>query len=108
SAVAAGCVDVPAGSLLPDGMVYVALPLDAVAPDPTGTFDVTSAFAFSPPLAAAAPLAAPWRDLADCPLDPAQLWLDCTIDALSGTSADDPLDCVPAASPGGEGPLGDA
>ena len=65
-------------------------------------------FAFSPPLAAAAVVAAPWRDLADCPLDPAQLWLDCTIDALSPATADDPLDCVPASAPGGEGALGDA
>jgi hypothetical protein len=33
------------------------------------------------------------------------LWLDCTIDALSGPSAEDPLDCQPVA--GGEGVLGE-
>jgi hypothetical protein len=106
--VAGGCVDVPGTSLLADGSVEVALPLTDAIPDPVGTFAVTSTLTFQPPLAAAAALAAPWADLSDCPLDPAQLWLDCTIDALSGSSAADPLDCVPQATPGGEGPLGDA
>ena len=68
---------------------------------------MTSTFFFSPTFPGAADLAAPWRDLSDCPLDPAQMWLDCTIDALS-TSAYDPLDCVPASAPGSEGALGDA
>jgi hypothetical protein len=106
--VAAGCVDLAGPSLLPGGVVDVAVALAAVLPDPVGTFDVISWFAFSPPLAAAAPLAAPWRDLSDCPLDPAQLWLDCTIDALSPATDADPLDCVPSTAPGGEGALGDA
>jgi hypothetical protein len=106
--IATGCVDVAAGSLVPDGTVDVPLPLTPLRPDPTGTFAVTSPLTFSPPLAAAAALAAPWQDLADCPLDPAQLWLDCTTDALSGSTADDPLDCVPATAAGAEGPLGDA
>ncbi len=74
---------------------------------PSASFAVTSTLTFAPPLAAAAVLAARWADLSDCPLDPAQLWLDCTVDALS-TSASDPLDCVPAAAAGGEGQLGDA
>jgi hypothetical protein len=71
-----------------------------------GSFDVTSQFAFTNPPAASAAIAAPWLDLQDCPLDPAQLWLDCTIDALSGSSADDPSDCQPV--DGAEGPLGAA
>jgi hypothetical protein len=62
---------------------------------------------FASPLAAAAAVAAPWRDLSNCPLDPAQLWIDCAVDALS-TNASDPLDCVPATGPGAEGALGDA
>ena len=106
--VAVGCVDLSGSSLLAGGVVEVALPLDDAVPDPVGSFAVTSNFLFSPPLAAAAALAAPWRDLADCPLDPVQLWLDCTMDALSPATADDPLDCVPALAPGGEGTLGDA
>ena len=106
--VASGCVDIPGSSLLADQTVEVALPLTDWSPDPVGTYTVTSTIKFAPPLAAAAALAAPWADLSDCPLDPAQLWLDCTVDALSPTTTADPLDCVPSATPGGEGALGDA
>ncbi|HEX3903403.1 MAG TPA: hypothetical protein VH853_11185 [Polyangia bacterium] len=106
--VAQGCVDIPGSSLLADGTVEVALPLTDVVPDPVGTYTVTSTLMFAPPLAAAAALGAPWADLSNCPLDPAQLWLDCTVDALLPATAADPLDCVPSAAPGGEGPLGDA
>ncbi len=106
--VATGCVDVLGSSLLSNGAVEVALPLNDAVPDPVGTFTVTSTFSFSPPLAAAAALAAPWAGLSDCPLDPAQLWLDCTVDALSPSSPDDPLDCIPSPTPGAEGALGDA
>jgi hypothetical protein len=106
--LARGCVDVPGSSLLANSTVEVALPLYDATPDPVGTFAVTSTLSFQPPLAAAAALAAPWNDLSDCPLDPAQLWLDCTLDALSGSTAADPLDCVPSTVSGGEGALGDA
>jgi hypothetical protein len=106
--VARGCVDVPGSSLLADSTVEVALPLYDATPDPVGTFAVRSTLSFQPPLAAAAALGAPWTDLSDCPLDPAQLWLDCTIDALSGSSNADPLDCIPSSAPGGEGAVGDA
>ncbi len=106
--VASGCVDIPGSSLLPDETVEVALPLTDWSPDPVGTYTLTSTLKFAPPPAAAAALAAPWTDLSDCPLDPAQLWLDCTVDALSPATSADPLDCVPATAPGGEGPLGDA
>lgn len=106
--LARGCVDIPGSSLLADSTVEVALPLYDATPNPIGTFAVTSTLSFQPPLAAAAALAAPWADLSDCPLDPAQLWLDCTVDALSGSSTNDPLDCSPSIFPGAEGPLGDA
>jgi len=105
--VAAGCVDLPGSALLPEGLVQVSLALYDTVPDPTGTFTVTSSLEFST-VAAAGAIAAAWRDLSDCPLDPAQLWLDCTIDALSPATPDDPLDCVPSGVPGGEGPVGDA
>ncbi|HLK93083.1 MAG TPA: Ig-like domain-containing protein [Polyangia bacterium] len=108
TAVAKGCIDIPGSSVLADQTVQVNLPLADAIPDPVGTYSVTSTMMFSPPLAAAAPLAAPWADLADCPLDPAQLWLDCTVDALLPATAADPLDCVPAAGAGAEGPVGDA
>jgi hypothetical protein len=106
--LATGCVDVPGPSLQPGLWVQVNLPLIDAVPDPVGTFTVTSTFTFAPPLAVAATLAARWADLSDCPLDPAQLWLDCTVDALSPTTAGDPLDCVPATGAGAEGAVGDA
>jgi hypothetical protein len=106
--VASGCVDIPGSSLLADETVAVGLPLTDWSPDPVGTYTVTSTLKLAPPLAAAAAVAAPWTDLSDCPLDPAQLWLDCTVDALSPASSADPLDCVPSTAPGGEGSLGDA
>jgi hypothetical protein len=87
--------------------VQVAVPMVDVGPDPVGQYKATSKLVIAPPLAAAEELAATWRDLTDCPLDPAQRWLDCTIDALGPTSDADPLDCVPATTPGGDGALGD-
>ena len=104
--VAVGCVDLPAPSVPPNGVVQIALPLYDVVPDPIGAFAVTSWFRFEPPLAAAAVVAAPWRDLSDCPLDPAELLLDCTIDALSPPTPGDPHDCKPNTA--GEGLVGDA
>jgi hypothetical protein len=105
-AVAVGCVDLAGSSLVAGGVVEVGLPLHDAIPDPVGSFAITSTLAFVPPLAATTAIAAAWRDLGDCPLDPAQLFLDCMIDALSPETAADPLDCNPI--PGGEGVLGDA
>jgi len=105
---ALGCIDLPGPSLVAGGVVQAALPLVDCGPDPTGSYATTTALAIAPPLAAAATIAATWRDLTDCPLDPAQLWLDCTIDALGPATASDPLDCVPGAAPGADGALGDA
>jgi hypothetical protein len=105
---ALGCVDLPGRSLVPGGSVQIALPLIDAGPDPVGRYVATSPLTIAPPLGAAAAIAATWSDLTDCPLDPAQLWLDCTIDALGTTDPGDPLDCVPSPIPGGEGPLGDA
>ncbi len=106
--VATGCVDVPGSAVLADATVEVPVPLVDAVPDPAGTFALTTTMTFAPPLSAAAALAAPWQSLSDCPLDPAQLWLDCTADALSPASPADPLDCVPSGAAGGEGPVGDA
>jgi hypothetical protein len=89
--LALGCSDLPGRTLIAGGTVQIALPLPDASPDPVGSFAVTSEVAFAPPLAAAAALAAPWVDLGDCPLDPAQLWLDTTIDALGGAAPSDTL-----------------
>jgi hypothetical protein len=107
-AVAVGCADLLGSSLVPGGVVRLALRLDDTVASPVGRFAVTSRLAFAPALAAAQTINGAWRDLTDCPLDPAQLLLDCMIDALSPETADDPLDCRPNLAPGGERPLGDA
>ncbi|HET6282488.1 MAG TPA: hypothetical protein VFH73_16105, partial [Polyangia bacterium] len=101
------CVDLPGTALVSGGVVRVALPLGDASPNAAGHYTVTSRFVFTRPLAATQTVAAPWRDLQDCPLDPAQLWLDCTMDALSGPVAGDPNDCQPRA-PAEEGALGPA
>jgi hypothetical protein len=106
--VGLGCVDLPGPTLVTGVAVQVALPIADAGPDPTGTFMATTSLAVSPALAAASTVAAAWSDLVDCPLDPAQLWLDCAIDGLGPTSDADPLDCVPATKAGGDGALGDA
>jgi hypothetical protein len=108
SLLALGCVDLPGPALVAGGAVQVAVPLADVGPDAVGRFSATTTLEIAPPLAAAEGIAAIWRDLTDCPLDPAQRWLDCTIDALGPASAADPLDCVPATAAGGEGTVGDA
>jgi hypothetical protein len=89
--IAKGCVDIPGTSLQPNGTVQVSLPLYDAIPDPLGTYSVTTDLTFATPLAAAATLAAPWAALSDCPLDPAQRWLDFTVNALSPTTSADPL-----------------
>jgi hypothetical protein len=89
--IAKGCVDIPGTSLQANGTVEVMLPLYDAIPDPLGTYSVTTDLTFAPPLAAAATLAAPWNALSDCPLDPAQRWLDFTVNALSPETSADPL-----------------
>ncbi len=100
---AEGCVDLPGAALLPQGSVRVPLALRTVRASPEGKFRATSQLQFTQPLRAAATIATAWKDLSDCPLDPARLWLDCTIDALSGPQPGDPDDCRPGPA---EGPLG--
>ena len=107
-AQALGCTDLPGSALVAGGVVQAALPLVTSGPDPTGSYDATTTLQIAPALAAAASIGATWSDLTACPLDPAQRWLDCTIDALGPATANDPLDCVPATTPGADGALGDA
>ena len=97
-----GCTDVLGASLSADQVMRVLLPLARLYPSPEGTFLAVSEFSFAPPGTASAQTK--WADLSSSACDPARLWLDCTIDALSGSSAEDPLDCQPV--DGGEGTLG--
>ena len=102
--VAEGCMDLFGASLSADQPMRVLLPLTRLYPSPVGSFRAVSQFSFAAPLLGTVSAQNIWKELSDDACDPARLWLDCTIDALSGTSAEDPLDCQPVA--GGEGDLG--
>jgi len=102
--VSEGCTDVFGASLSAQQPTRVLLPLARLYPSPEGRFLAVSQFPFGTPLPGTGSAQKPWRDLSSDACDPARLWLDCTIDALSGSSAEDPLDCQPV--DGGEGELG--
>ena len=106
--IALGCIDLPEGTVLRTASSRSRF---RFATRSRARWDASGSSRRSRsdrPSPAAASIAGPWRDLSDCPLDPAQLLLDCIIDALSPETAADPLDCSPNLAPGGEGPLGDA
>jgi len=100
-----GCIDIPGTSLLASETIRATLLMDRLFPVPLGTFQVASDFKLTPPPSALAGVQGTWQQWARCPLDPARLWLDCTLDALATNETSDPLDCVPV--PGAEGALGD-
>jgi hypothetical protein len=102
--VARGCTDVLGASLSAEQPMLILLPLPRLYPSPQGTFQAVSGFSFTTPLPGTASARNTWTDLSNDACDPARLWLDCTIDALSAPSADNPLDCQPV--PGAGGPLG--
>lgn len=99
----AGCVDVPGASLLESTAIRVTLAMDHLFPVPVGNYQAVTSFQFKTPLSATVAIQSAWQQWARCPLDPARLWLDCTLDALSPDSSNDPDDCIPVA--GTEGPL---
>jgi hypothetical protein len=100
-----GCVDVPGASLLLSDTIRATLYMDRLFPVPTGTYQVASDFKLAPAPSALTAIQSVWRQWARCPLDPARLWVDCTLDALTTNATTDPLDCVPVT--GAEGSLGD-
>lgn len=103
--VSEGCADVFGTSLSALQPTSVLLPLARLYPSPEGRFLAVSQFSFGRSLPGSDSAQKPWTELSSDACDPARLWLDCTIDALSGSSAEDPLDCQPV--DGGEGPLGE-
>jgi hypothetical protein len=93
-----GCVDLSGTAILEETPVRVVLPLKAMTISPVGRFRVTSQLQLQGTPRAVTELQRTWRELSACPADPGQLWLDCTVDALSPETAEDPLDCVPSAA----------
>jgi hypothetical protein len=100
-----GCLDIPGSSLLESETIRATLYMDRLFPVPVGTYQAKSDFKLQPPPSELATIQSTWQQWVRCPLDPARLWLDCTLDALASNPTSDPLDCVPV--PGAEGPLGD-
>ena len=100
---ATGCVDVPRSVLQAGHTVRISLQLTDILPRVAGSYSIITRITLPKGSGKTAswprPVAdalAPWVDLADCPYDPAQLLLDCVIDAVD---SGDPLDCrVPTAS----------
>lgn len=99
---AIGCVDISGNQLSAATPVRVYLPLTAFYPMATGNYALSSEWEFAPLPNAVTDIAEAWRAQSACPLGPSDLWLDCTIDALSD-SIDDPLDCRPGSDEGAIG-----
>ena len=100
-----GCVDIPGSSLIESENIRATLFMDRLFPVPLGIFQAKSDFKLVPAPSGLTTIQSAWGQWTRCPLDPARLWLDCTLDALSTNAATDPLDCIPV--PGAEGALGD-
>jgi hypothetical protein len=102
--IARGCVDLPGNSLSAAQPMLVQLPLDRAHVSAVGTYLVQATLSLKTQQPGIAAVREQWKILSNQTCDPASIWLDCTIDALSGDTHDDPLDCQPVA--GGEGTLG--
>jgi hypothetical protein len=96
-----GCVDVPGTALLESEIIRATLLMDHLFPAPSGTYQVSSDFRLNPAPSALTTIRSAWQQWTRCPLDPARLWIDCTIAALGPG----PNTCVPVA--GQSGTLGD-
>lgn len=90
--IATGCLDLAGNPAGGSTGLRAALALARLVPTARGTFEIVSRFSLGRGQIANR-VAAPWRDLGDCPLDPAELWLDCAVDALD-QGPGDPTDCV--------------
>jgi hypothetical protein len=96
---AAGCVEIPRAVLKANRQLISLVELRDLPPTVVGRYGLSSSFVLpKPPQPGSRPIhdaLQPLGDLTDCPLDPAQLLLDCMIDALGPA----PHDCVPGGSP---------
>jgi hypothetical protein len=94
---ASGCAEVPASVLRDGHELLLTLPLKDLPLQLGGTYDLSTTVTLPQANRPLADALAPFSGLVDCPLDPAQLLLDCILDAIDGG---DPLDCVVAAPSG--------
>jgi hypothetical protein len=99
---AIGCVDLPRSLLLVDVPLRVVIPMHLFRPAVEGRYDVMSQVQLRPALASAPVVIDAWREPGLCPLDPARLWLDCTIDAFKSSDSDR-SDCRPSEDEGETG-----
>jgi hypothetical protein len=99
-----GCVDVPGSALHEAETIRAILLMDHLFPVPSGTYDVASDFQLNPAPPALTTIRSVWQQWARCPLDPARLWIDCTIAAMGDAAGSNGTVCVPA--PGTVGLLG--
>jgi hypothetical protein len=92
--LATGCVEVPHGTLKPKLEVLVVVALRDLPFQLGGSYALQSELYLpQAPASGSRPLSdalRPWNDLSDCHEDPAQLLLDCVLDAID---PGDPLDC---------------
>lgn len=101
----AGCVDVQGSALIDSFPIRVTLLMDHLFPALSGTYQALSDFQLTPAPPDLTSIRSAWQQWARCPLDPARLWLDCTIAALSTETSPAEHGCVPVA--GAAGQIGD-
>lgn len=92
-----GCVDLPGASVKEETLMRLVLPLGVPALSPVGRYRTQSELSPQGMSRSIAAIAGRFAELSACRSDPGRLWLDCTVDALSPETVDDPLDCVPSA-----------
>jgi hypothetical protein len=105
--IALGCIDLPESTVLPDGVVEVALPLRDAVPNRRDASRSRRRSRFSRRCRRRRRSARPGATSATARWIRPSSCSDCIIDALSPETAADPLDCTPNTAAGGEGPLGD-
>jgi hypothetical protein len=91
-----GCVDLSGLSIRADTTIRLTLPLSLPEISPIGHYRAVSQMIFMQEPPRLRQMRASLGSLDACELDPARIWLDCTVDALGPITAADPLDCSPS------------
>ena len=91
-----GCVDLPGRTVMVEGLMRLVVPLYPLAVSPVGRYKASSLLTLQGMPKAVAAVVDSYAELPACRSEPGRLWLDCTVDALSPETAEDPLDCKPS------------